>query len=92
MAKSQAAIVGNSHMAQEAAKELQKAQEFELVWVNGEDRDRVRQGEEGSRSSSAPCSECTASLGQFHVIGCNGELCPGCGKSLMKCRDRIEFE
>lgn len=66
---------------------IHEAQETTTCVVNGEIVSRVRYGDENDDwgADSHPCHDCAVIKGEFHVEGCDGEQCPGCGEQRGGC-------
>jgi hypothetical protein len=80
--------------------ELEKEQGRADITLDGEIFKRIPYGSSKEYSgldlgdySSRPCGDCKAGKGQFHLLGCDIERCPKCGRQLLSCRCKTaDFE
>lgn len=70
--------------------ESQKNKHF--ITVKGEIVERIKYGEESqyindeyNSFSLIYCGDCAAKLGEYHIDGCDWEVCPVCKKQLLTC-------
>jgi len=61
--------------------------------LNGKRYRRVRYGKEGKDwwmgiKPPERCHDCGVRIGQYHVPGCDMEMCPHCGRQLISCNCR----
>jgi hypothetical protein len=54
--------------------------------IGGKVYARLPYGTKGDDSHKfTTCSDCAVEIGQFHVAGCDGEICPACGGRALGC-------
>jgi len=67
-----------ANLPRKARRELDEAQRERAYRIAGRPLPRVPF--DGER-----CADCGASRGQYHVPGCENELCPACGDRVIAC-------
>lgn len=70
-------------------KQKEEAQFLTHYTVDGAKLLRVRCGEEDGWAGDF-CGDCGVSVGEFHVPGCDLEVCPKTGSQAISSRSRIE--
>jgi hypothetical protein len=67
--------------------EIRRAQEHATYLINGEVYERVTFGDEPGRSErpKTPCPGCAVKVGEYHVSGCEYEICPACLSPALDC-------
>lgn len=72
---------------------VEEAQYITSVRIAGQNRPRVRYGDEQDdwgAGTGKPCHDCAVLKGQFHVPGCDVERCPDCGGQVICCDCDVE--
>lgn len=84
-------------VSKKAPKETMEAQDITHYLLNSQEFDRIRYGDERKYEhvyirADRPCGDCNARVGQYHVPGCDWELCPRCyGQNIScGCNDEVE--
>jgi hypothetical protein len=74
-------------------QKIEAAQLQPKVIINGTERERVRYGEEAQDRAAdrQPCRDCGVVKGQLHVINCDVEQCPVCGRQAITCDCDYDF-
>jgi hypothetical protein len=67
------------------AQRLLSAQTLKAYDVDGVRYPRIRHGDESVHTSAISCTDCAASVGQYHVPTCQHEECPACGGQAISC-------
>jgi hypothetical protein len=66
---------------------IEEAQTIAFVSINGRKYPRIPYGDEPDNRVAAqkPCRDCGVIKAQFHVIDCDVERCPCCGRQSITC-------
>ena len=68
-------------------EEIKRAQEHATYLINGDVFERIAFGEEAGLKErpSSPCAGCAVKVGEYHVSGCEYEICPACLSPALDC-------
>lgn len=69
--------------------EFDDSQQLKTIVIRGKRYRRIKYGKEPDLRAievREPCGDCGVESGQYHVEGCDLEICPKCGGQLIGCR------
>jgi hypothetical protein len=69
-------------------EDFRRAQKVWTVIINSREYERVRYGQEEEYwlyEKGNPCDDCGVTRGNFHLLGCDLEVCARCGGQLISC-------
>ncbi len=69
---------------------IEASQRQAYYTIAGQTYPRVRFGDDDPRWGLRPCRDCGVLKGQFHVMNCEYEKCPACGRSIAGHTCKIE--
>lgn len=88
-------------VTREYVGELEKCQNIKFYTIDGVAYERIKFGKEhlynketlaevNSNVTYEVCSDCSVKTGQYHVLGCDIEICPKCKKQVILCECDID--
>ena len=77
-------------LTKEWLKQIKEAQLETDYTINGQSYPRYKMGDEGRYNEGDTCHDCGITYGQYHVPGCDVEVCPKCQGQAISCDCREE--
>lgn len=90
--KKNSVIYNGVSVSEDWPQKINESQLIKIFTFNEKTASRIPYGDESfiSDDDDSPCSDCAVLKKQFHVIGCDTEVCPFCQNQVISCDCKIK--